>query len=182
MPQGQPFIYTPSCHMWRLQCPTPSQSTILVMCFPPTWEASWDMSDAEPPEDLENKVLLREPHQSPFYVVQTIPETFPVSIPSLTLINCGSLLPAKKWPRRQQSSHPELREAWWCLAALLPKPSCCTSIPPCKQSLHWGRTASAQSLLPSPGVHSTFHHRDEDQWTRVNRTKWGLNRGKPELI
>lgn len=166
---GSAFFYPLSCHMWKLQCPTPSQGTTLFICFPPTWEASWDMSNAKPPWGAGKQGPPQRTSLKSFLcssTQKTTPETCPVSTPSLTLINCRSLPTAKKWPRREQSSQP--------LAALLPKPSCCSSLPPWKQCLHWGRTASALSLLPSPGFHSSFRHRDEAQWAGVNCTKWGL--------
>lgn len=175
----------PSCHMWRLQCPTPSQITTLFMCFPPTWESSWDTSNAKPPWGAGKQGPPQRTSLKSFQcssTKKTIPETCPVSIPSLTLINCRSLLPAKevslKTAKLPLSRSSERLSGAWLLCS--PSPAATVPFLPVSNTSTEGELQVPLSLLPSPGFHSTFHHRDEDQETRVNHTKWGLTRGKPE--
>lgn len=164
------FLPSPSCHMWRLQCPTPPQSTTLFMCFPLTWKASWDTSNAKLRTSLKVSVSSWKLYQK-----CALP-----ALPSLTVINCRSLLPAKQVALR--TAKLQLREARCCLVALLPSPSCAAPFLPVSNTSTEEELQVPLRLLLSPGFHSSFHHRGEDGGTRVNPTKWGLTRGKLELI
>lgn len=150
------------------------------MCFPPSWEASWAKSNAKPPEELENKVLLREPHQSPFYIVQQRKPYQKLALSAseaLLWLTVGHYCWQKKWPWRQQSStSPELREVQWCLPAVLPEP-----IPPKKQYFHWGGTASALEPASQPWISQHLSPQGWGSGNQSNRNKWGLTRDKPEL-
>lgn len=136
----------------------------------------------DPHEELKNKVLLRGPQPwSPSKsflsnpMKKTIPETSPAICQHLGASPCltvgqksGHERHSKKRPRCKKAAPkdskawpwPELREARWCLAAVLPEPGCDHPVPPFKQYPPLRELCKcSRTCFPAPALPSTSRSR-----------------------